>query len=333
MTPLFSVIVPVYKAEPYLRQCVDSILEQSCPDFELILVDDGSPDGCGAICDQYTGQDERITVIHQENAGPVAARRNGLLRAQAEYVCFVDSDDWLVPHCLETIRGYIDANGRPDVIVHNYVRDTGETDWPVLAEPGYYDKARLEREIYPYMLLDRRRRPYGTQLVPGVLCSKAIKRELVSAHYLTDDRITVFEDTAMIYDVLYHAASAYMTDEKLYVYRRLDQSNLNHYRPDFFREIRFSFDYMSATLGGKMPELDRQLNGYFSRRVIAGIVWEHYRGGSIASVTKTVAGKLKESGLVRCLSLAGMPLYMQAFVLLLKCRLYYPAVLLVKWRM
>lgn len=91
--PLISVIVPVYKVETYLPACVDSILSQTFSDFELILVDDGSPDACGAMCDGYAREDSRIRVIHQKNGGLSAARNAGLDIAKGEYVTFVDSDD------------------------------------------------------------------------------------------------------------------------------------------------------------------------------------------------------------------------------------------------
>lgn len=91
--PAISIIVPVYKVEPYLRRCVDSILGQSYADFELILVDDGSPDNCPAICDEYAARDSRVVVIHQENGGLSAARNAGIERASGEFLCFVDSDD------------------------------------------------------------------------------------------------------------------------------------------------------------------------------------------------------------------------------------------------
>lgn len=90
-----SVIVPVFKVEPYLSRCIDSILRQSIQDFELILVDDGSPDNCGAICDEYAQKDPRVRVIHQENRGVSAARNRGLDMASGKYVVFVDSDDWV----------------------------------------------------------------------------------------------------------------------------------------------------------------------------------------------------------------------------------------------
>lgn len=93
--PKVSIIVPVYKTEKYLYRCVDSILAQTFNDWECILVDDGSPDGSGEICDEYAQKDARIRVIHKENGGPSSARNYGLDVAKAEYVWFVDSDDWI----------------------------------------------------------------------------------------------------------------------------------------------------------------------------------------------------------------------------------------------
>ena len=92
--PFFSIIVPVYKVEKYLNQCVSSILEQDFKDFELILVDDGSPDGCPAICDELAITDERIKVIHKINGGLSDARNAGLAIASGDYVIFLDSDDF-----------------------------------------------------------------------------------------------------------------------------------------------------------------------------------------------------------------------------------------------
>lgn len=97
--PTISVIVPVYKVEPFLHRCVDSILKQSFQDFELILVDDGSPDNCGAICEEYAAKDSRIHVIHQQNAGLSAARNSGIdwafANSDSQWLAFVDSDDWV----------------------------------------------------------------------------------------------------------------------------------------------------------------------------------------------------------------------------------------------
>lgn len=109
-----SIIVPVYKVEPFLRRCVDSILAQTFTDFELILVDDGSPDGCPAICDEYAEKDPRINVIHQKNGGPSAARNNGLDAAQGDYIGFIDGDDCIHPQMYESLLYAIEA-GKGDI--------------------------------------------------------------------------------------------------------------------------------------------------------------------------------------------------------------------------
>jgi glycosyltransferase involved in cell wall biosynthesis len=101
--PLISVIVPIYKVEQYLKQCVDSILNQTYRNLEVILVDDGSPDGCGAICDEYAAQDRRVIVLHKQNGGLSDARNAGMKAMRGEYLMFVDSDDLLTEDCIETL--------------------------------------------------------------------------------------------------------------------------------------------------------------------------------------------------------------------------------------
>lgn len=105
MEPLISVIVPVYKVEQYLNRCIDSIINQSYQRLEIILVDDGSPDACGKICDKYADKDNRVKVIHKENAGLSSARNAGLVVASGDYIGFVDSDDWIVTDMFESLVG------------------------------------------------------------------------------------------------------------------------------------------------------------------------------------------------------------------------------------
>ena len=107
--PAVSVIVPVYNVEKYLRRCIDSILAQTFTDFELILVDDGSPDNCGAICDEYAARDARVRVIHKENGGVSSARNAGLDAATGEYVAFVDGDDYCEPSFLSRSRAFFET--------------------------------------------------------------------------------------------------------------------------------------------------------------------------------------------------------------------------------
>ena len=100
-TPLVSVIIPVYKVEDYLAECVDSVINQTYRNLEIILVDDGSPDGCGAMCDAYAAQDERVRVIHRPNGGLSAARNSGMDIATGEFITFLDSDDWIYRGMIE----------------------------------------------------------------------------------------------------------------------------------------------------------------------------------------------------------------------------------------
>lgn len=120
---LFSVIVPVYKVEKYIKRCIDSILSQSFQSFELILVDDGSPDRCGSICDEYAKNDKRIRVIHKSNGGLASARNAGINAAQGEYICFVDSDDFVDDRFLEVFAVLIEQN-KADII------HSGIKHWP-----------------------------------------------------------------------------------------------------------------------------------------------------------------------------------------------------------
>ena len=126
---LISVIVPVYKVEEYIYRCVDSILAQSFKDFELILVDDGSPDNCGKICDEYAQKDKRITVIHKENGGLSDARNTGIDWAlkNSNWITFIDSDDWVHTDYLKNLYNAVKENN-VDISVCGYVNTTGEDD-------------------------------------------------------------------------------------------------------------------------------------------------------------------------------------------------------------
>ena len=101
--PIISIIIPVYKAEGHLHRCVDSILAQSFTDFELLLVDDGSPDGSGKICDEYAAKDSRVKVLHKQNGGVSSARQTGIENATGEYTIHADPDDWIEPTMLEEL--------------------------------------------------------------------------------------------------------------------------------------------------------------------------------------------------------------------------------------
>lgn len=152
--PKISVIVPVYKTEKYLFRCVDSLRNQTLKDIEIILVDDGSPDNCPEICDEYTRQDSRIRVIHKENGGVSTARNAGLDAAQGDYITFVDSDDYVDTEMYEQMLT-VAVEHNCDVVMCDCLKEF--PDHNVLythpIRPGYYDHTQLRVEYYPHLLM------------------------------------------------------------------------------------------------------------------------------------------------------------------------------------
>lgn len=136
--PAISVIVPVYKVEAFLPACVASILGQTFADFELILVDDGSPDGCGALCDAYTGQDARVRVIHRQNGGLSAARNSGIAAATGEFLAFVDADDLVAPDYLERLHAALHTTGADMALcaVEDVNEDGSPLEHPEITAPA-----------------------------------------------------------------------------------------------------------------------------------------------------------------------------------------------------
>ena len=120
MSPTVSIIVPVYNAERTIRRCIESILNQEYTDFELLLVDDGSMDTSGAICDEYAAKDKRIKVIHQNNQGTAMAKNNAIRKCNGDMVYFVDSDDWLEPDALASLADTMQKTNA-DMVVYEHI--------------------------------------------------------------------------------------------------------------------------------------------------------------------------------------------------------------------
>lgn len=141
-----SVIVPVYKAEKYIRRCIDSLLAQTFCDFELLLIDDGSQDRSGQICDAYAAKDERIRVIHQKNGGVSAARQKGIDEARGEYTIHADPDDWVEPSMLE--RLYTKAKEEDaDIVICDYYANVRKKQIYVGQRPTAFDSDSLVHDL------------------------------------------------------------------------------------------------------------------------------------------------------------------------------------------
>ena len=207
--PKISAIVPVYKAEAYLKDCVDSILSQSFSDFEIILVDDGSPDNCGALCDAYAAAESRISVIHQENQGQAAARNHAMEQAKGEWICFVDSDDMIHPQMLQVLYDAAQQSGADIAVCGMLEAVTLPEDFCHSREP-FFELIDLDEKTLV--------RLHDLDAYPGwVACAKLIRRKYIEGYPFRTGR--VYEDNEAVCRWICQAQRMTETKEKLYFYR------------------------------------------------------------------------------------------------------------------
>lgn len=203
---LLSVIVPVYKAEPYLRRCVDSIRQQSYDNLEIILVDDGSPDNCGAICDEYAKIDSRVIVVHQENAGVSSARNKGILFAKGEYIAFVDSDDWLHPDMYKVLMSMIEEYNL-DIARCSAIDTDGERERPILPKKGNANVLFTGKGVFEL---------YFTEFLCKVLWNAVYQRNIVMG--IVSPEGCNSEDNYVSGRYLYRSCRQMISDKCLYYY-------------------------------------------------------------------------------------------------------------------
>ena len=208
---LVTVIVPVYQVEPYLRRCVDSILAQTFRQFDLVLVDDGSPDGCGRICDDYAAEDDRVHVIHQENRGLAGARNSGLewafSRSGSEWITFIDSDDWVHPEYLEILLSAA-AQHNSRIVIGRYLNSCGED------LPAFSAWSSSVRETEEYFL--------NENVNAIISCGKLIKKEYYK--HLRFPVGKLHEDEFTTYKILFQQDHLTVVDQPLYAYFQSDNS-------------------------------------------------------------------------------------------------------------
>ena len=203
-----SIIVPIYNVEKYLLRCLDSIAAQTCRAFEAILIDDGSPDGCGRICDEYAAKDPRFTVIHQENRGVSAARNAGLRAAKGEYVGFVDPDDFIDPGMFAALLEAAAQTGA-EIVCCNWetVHDDGRT---CVHRLGRALPAQMPAEEFARHVFDVPRS------IGGAVWNKLFRREILREPFQPD--VTVCEDCLFLIGNLRGAGQAAFIDAPLYKY-------------------------------------------------------------------------------------------------------------------
>lgn len=264
--PKVSIVIPIYNVEKYLKRCVDSVLHQTLQNIEIILVDDGSPDKCPSICDQYKEKDSRIKVIHKKNGGLASARNAGLRIATGEYILFLDSDDWIEPETAEELVSIAEqyqvdfVRFRPMYAGWPNHKDGSLCDFGTESgmKEGVYLKDDIIREIYP--------RLFATpQLTLGVIVAawrSLYRREfLKNNNLLFDEEIRYSEDTIFSAKVVSVTNSFYYLDgPRYYHYFYNGNSITKSYKKDYWennKKLISCFEEIFATY--KQYDFSKQL--------------------------------------------------------------------------
>ena len=267
-----SIIVPIYNVETELRKCVSSILAQTYKDIEIILVDDGSPDNCGAICDEYASKDNRIVVIHKENGGLVNARKSGLEKSTGRFISYVDGDDWIEE---DFIQELVDCQQKynVDIVAAGFSKDIGDIsdEHANVIPSGFYDKQRMITEIYPRMICAGEYFYFG---ICSYVWNKLFKKELLyECQMAVDPRISVGEDSCVVFPVLLKSKSLYISESANYHYYQKAFSMLKSMDSLEKEKEKISWlnDYLLNSLKNAPAEynLTRQIERYIdSLRII-----------------------------------------------------------------
>lgn len=206
--PQISIIVPVYKVEKYLDRCVNSILNQTFTDFELILVDDGSPDLCPKMCDEWAKKDKRIKVIHKENGGAGAARNVALRQVKGDYIGFVDSDDWIAPNMYEYLYSLFQQYPDVQIVQCDAIQTSSENQ--IVKQQDQMISVWNRKQMLDYFF-----RIHGEKSNYSIW-NKLIKREVLKNFSFIEG--TISEDVAANFDFFMNASKMVTSNKILYFY-------------------------------------------------------------------------------------------------------------------
>lgn len=256
----FSVIVPIYNIEKYLRRCIDSVLSQTFDDFELILVDDGSPDNCPLICDDYKSKDERIKVIHKENGGLVSARQAGVEICEGEYIFNLDGDDHIAPDALQSAYEIIEKTNA-DIVSFSYteVKESmkGKKVDDILPE-GLYVKEDIINKIYPDLLCNE-----NMLSAFYFIWGRAIKRELICSIQLSvSTKISHGEDVSCVIPCFLKAEKVYVSRKSVYFYTIRGDSLTTSFKTKQITDIANTIEHIYKYSDILPDGFERQIERY-----------------------------------------------------------------------
>lgn len=302
--PRISVIIPVYNVEAYLRRCIDSVLSQTCRDLEIILVDDGSQDNSGAICDEYARRDARIRAIHQVNMGPYGARNTGMEAASGEYISFIDNDDWIEEDMYASMLQIID-DCHPDIIRFGLKKMlSGKIIYErkMTCANGFYEGELLNSQrldiISNEHILD-----YKKERILSA-CTNLYKLDLIMEHgfRFVSEREILNEDYLFVLQVFMAAKSVYIMDKTFYCYDTREGSITMSYRENMFERKKKLFQMYCQSVDTQDKDVCIRLKNFYIDCVYACVVNEccgyRSRAASIATIRKLLSDERLQKYLV-----------------------------------
>ena len=238
-----SVVVPIYNVGKFLKQCVESLCQQTYRDLEIILVNDGSTDNCLEICNEFQALDSRIVVINQRNKGLVGARKEGVRRATGDYLAYVDGDDWVEPNIYKHM---VDCATKHDVdvVIGGHLEDfPGRVEeLQNVIPPGLYEAEQLRERVFNRMLCTDYFSQFG---IFSYVWGKLYKRKLVKYHQLqVDENIHIGEDAACLYPSLLVSNKIYISNQALYHYRQRTDSLIKTPVSDEVKKARYLYQFL-----------------------------------------------------------------------------------------
>lgn len=274
---MISVIVPVYKAEKYLRKCIDSIINGGIDDYELILVDDGSPDNSGQIADDYAMRNpKQIKVIHQKNCGHTLARQAGFRASRGDYIWLVDSDDYLAPEALGKINRIIEKH-HPDIVTFDNFIDVRGRSYPAVQSVphGVFDRQGLIEKVYPRMIYSGNFFYFG---IYAAMWNKVFRRSIIGPNLLAvSPKVKIHEDGLASFGSFLDAKSVVISGQKLYHYRKDNASITRSYCPNQFKGFLILADSLEKMNRHKaVYDLSNQINFYLLYNIFSLIFEEFY---------------------------------------------------------
>ena len=299
-----SIIIPIYNTEAYLPRCIDSILSQSFTDYELILINDGSIDNSGSICDKYAQQDNRIKVFHQKNGGLSSARNTGLDHAQGEWIYFVDSDDELKPDGLQTLVNCISED--VDMVMGGY--EQYNLDGNLIETEKNNETLTLSRRDSLLVLFPDHSIHYSYL---GYVWIRLFRNRIIQDHGLRfDTSIKIKEDTLFVTQYLCKSnGKTRFTTTPVYKYIAQASSEMNSLMIKYNPKYVSSFDALVKMYSAirQLPELDRQLSKAAKHDIVQRVylVKEHMQTSN--AVDKKSLSKLKR----RAIKEVGLPYYLE----------------------